>query len=431
MINKGVLEFTCDVERLENGNTLISDAGDEWGNGSEVFEVDSAGNLVWSCEEPLRFAHSAKRLKNHNTLIADTLNDRIIEVDSQGELVFSSDDWGDGTGTLSDGSHLAYPNDAHKQENGNYLITDRNNNRCIIVNSSGTVLWQFSENIKHPHNADLLSNGNILIANSDQDEIWEISPDKQIVWRYGDGADKLSFPRDADRLDNGNTLITDSRNHRVIEVTPDKKIVWEYKVNYYASFYEADRLKNGNTLIADQHHHQILEVAPNGSIVWQFRNKRILTKILPRLTNGFFKKLDANNFPDDWYLYTRFSEGGGRYLYEDGVPGIEFDRHGVLCMVQYIAVRPGSKLHFNGKIKTEDIEEGSFACFQAFFLDCYGGPICNTIEAPKTTMLTGTQDWTDEKAVFNVPEGGTMVELRLMITGKGKAFMKELMMFSE
>ena len=431
MKNKGVLEFTCDVERLPNGNTVITDAGDEWGNGSEVFEVDPTGSRVWHCQEPLRFAHSGKRLPDGNTLIADTLNDRIIEVSPRGEVVFSSDNWGNGTGRLSDGTHLSYPNDAHKQPDGSYLITDRNNDRCVITDADGTVLWEFSQDIRHPHNADLLENGNILLANSDRDEIWEISPSKEIVWRFGDGEEKLSFPRDADRLENGNTLITDSRNHRVIEVTPDKKIIWEYRVSYYASFYEADRLENGNTLIADQHHHQVLEVDPYGAIVWQFRNRRTSAKTMAKLTNGFFKKRDARDFPDNWYLYTRFAEGGGRYLYENGAPGIEFDRHGILCLVQYIAVQPGSRMVFNGKIKTEDIEEGSFACFQAFFLDCYGGPICNTIEAPKTTMLTGSNDWTSETTVFEVPAGATTMELRLMLNGKGRAFMKDLMMFCE
>ena len=99
----GHLEFPCDVERLPNGNTLITDAGDETGLGSEVIEVDALGNLVWNYSEGLRFAHSAKRLENGNTLISDTSNDRIFEVNNEKEIVFSSDDWDNGSGKLSDG----------------------------------------------------------------------------------------------------------------------------------------------------------------------------------------------------------------------------------------------------------------------------------------------------------------------------------------
>ena len=430
IVNKGMLEFTCDVERLEDGNTLVTDAGDEFGNGSEVFEIDPIGNIVWHCGIQLNFAHSAKRLRNGNTLISDTLNNRVIEVNKQSEIIFSSDEWSDGTGRLSDGTHLDYPNDAHELTDGTLLITDRNNNRCVICGRNGLVLWQFSDQIVHPHNADMLENGNVLIANSDADMVMEISRDNCIVWSYGkeEGQD-LSFPRDADRLENGNTLITDSRNHRVIEVSPEGKIVWEYKADYYASFYEADRLTNGNTLIADQHHHQILEIDAFGNIVWQFRNKRDSKLVLPRLANGFFKSLSKDNFPNNWYLYTRFAEGGGKYLFDENCPGLEFDRQGILCLVQYIAVKPGNHLDFFGRIKTNDIVKGSFACFQAFFLDCFGGPICNTIEAPKTTMLSGTNDWRDETMTFEVPDRATTLELRLMINGCGRVFAKDLILF--
>jgi len=50
----GVLEFPCSVERLDNGNTLIADAGSESGRGSEILEVDQDGNLIWRSIRPYR-----------------------------------------------------------------------------------------------------------------------------------------------------------------------------------------------------------------------------------------------------------------------------------------------------------------------------------------------------------------------------------------
>lgn len=432
---EGNLEFPCDVERLPNGNTIIADAGDESGDGSEIIEVNTKGEIVWRYGEGLKFAHSCKRLSNGNTLIADTTNNRVIEVTPGGEVAWSTDMWSDGTGILSDGTHLYYPNDAHELSDGTLLITDRNNNRFVVVDREGGVKRSFCDGIHHPHNADMLDNGNVLIVDSDGNKVLEIDGEGKIVWQYGDGSnDMLNFPRDADRLLNGNTLITDSRNHRVLEVNPVGQVVWEYKVNYYASFYEADRLPNGNTLISDQHHHQVIEVDPYGNIVWMFRNRRHIRKVYPKLTNGFFKKCDENGLPEGWYLYSRFAEGGGSIIWDQSepgkrYPGLEYDRSGALCLIQYAAVKPGERYTFTGKIKTENVEESKMAYFQLFFLDSYGGPICNTGEAPKGNTFSGTTDWTQDTFEAEVPEKATTVEVRLFINGRGKVWMRDLMMF--
>ena len=40
---------------------------------------------------------------------------------------------------MSDGSRFNYPNDAHEINPGNYLVTDRNNDRALIVNKDGKI----------------------------------------------------------------------------------------------------------------------------------------------------------------------------------------------------------------------------------------------------------------------------------------------------
>lgn len=113
--NRGIprdVEMPLAVQRLPNGNTIIADAGDEAGLGSEIVEVDPVGNIVWNFNENLRFAHSGRRLRNGNTLITDTTNNRLIEVTPDKRIVMNSDEWGGGTGDLSDWSHLHYPNEA-------------------------------------------------------------------------------------------------------------------------------------------------------------------------------------------------------------------------------------------------------------------------------------------------------------------------------
>ncbi|MFP5503285.1 MAG: hypothetical protein ACLGIN_12425, partial [Candidatus Sericytochromatia bacterium] len=76
------------AQRLANGNTLITDTGNH-----RVMEINARQQLVWmyggkgdrgQCFLP----NSAVRLPNGNTLIADTGNDRVIEVNGKGEQVW-------------------------------------------------------------------------------------------------------------------------------------------------------------------------------------------------------------------------------------------------------------------------------------------------------------------------------------------------------
>ncbi len=427
----GVLEFPCTAIRLPNGNTLISDAGDDIGAGAEVIEVDTRGQIVWNYHGGMRFVHSAVRLPDGNTLIADTTNDRVIEVTPGGTIAFSTDDLSGGTGRLSDGSRLSYPNNAIMLADGTLLITDRNNNRCLIMARDGRVLWQYGTDIQHPHNAELLPNGNILMADSDANRIIEFSRDGRIAWSYGDGsAAMLNWPRHARRLADGNTLITDSKNSRVIEVTPAGETVWQFQVDYFSKFYYADKLANGNVLITDQQAHQVLEVDPGGTIVWMFRNYIYPNPIHPRLKDGAFKERGADGWPAHWTLMCRFSEGGGEVIWDETAtprpcPGLSYDRHGALCLQQTIRATPGMTYHLAGQIRTENLD--GHACFQLAFVDARGAAVHDAPQIPRGQSFSGTTPWTPDTVSDVAPPSATALEVRLFITGRGKAWVKGVM----
>ena len=430
-----MLHFPCDVERLPDGNTLITDAGDETRRGSKVIEVNPAGEIVWRYDEGLQFAHSGKRLPDGDTLITDTNNNRVLQVNRSGEITFTSDAWADDTGVLTDGTHLHYPNDAHLLDDGALIVTDRNNNRCVLVTREGEVLWQYGKDLRHPHNCDMLPNGNVLIANSDGRTVREVNRDGETVWEYGDGdRATLNWPRDADRLPNGATLITDSKNSRVIEVTPEGEIVWQFKVDRFANFYDADKLDNGNVLIADQQNKQVIEVNPLGEIVWVFRNHRPLRPISPRMKNGFFKERGADGMPVNWALFTRLAEGGGRLTWDETVqprpcPVIEYDRGGALCLSQVIAATPGARYQMTGKIRTE-LAEGAIAYFQVAFMDPKGGYTGDVTQLPKGRILTGVNDWAQDTFEAVAPSSAAAAEVRVFLTGTGKVWVKDIMVFS-
>lgn len=422
------LDFPCGIERLANGNTLITDAGDETGEGSKVIEVDQQGNTVWRFASGLLFAHSAKRLKDGTTLITDTTNNRLLLVSSEREVILNSDHWGRGTGRLSDGTHLHYPNYAHSLENGGFLITDRNNDRVIIVNREGAIRWSYQGDLQHPHNCHPAPGGSFLIGDSDNNRVIEIDKRGNTIWSYGDETPQsLSWPRNAERLSNGNTLITDSKHHRVIEVTQNKEIVWCFETSHFANLYQASRLKNDNTLISDQQHHQVIEVDPTGKIVWSFHNWRCRIPVYPRLINSSFREIDGD-MPVGWVLARRLSEGGGRLIWHrDGsraYPGLEYDRGGALCLQQTVAVAPGRRYRFWGRIRTEGVE--GMACFQLAFLDEMRGLLEDVTQIPKGELLAGTNPWTTDAIEVVAPPKATAVEVRVFITGRGKVWGDDL-----
>lgn len=430
-----MLHFPCDVERLPNGNTLIADAGDEFSRGSKVIEVDALGRIVWSHVGDLRFAHGAKRLPSGDTLIADTNNDRILAVTPDGQVSFTSDSWGEGSGRLSDGSHLHYPNDAHQLEDGSYLVTDRNNNRCVIVGPRGGVLWSYDHGIAHPHNGDLTPEGTLLIADSDGRKVLEVNRGKQVVWSYGDGtSETLNWPRDADRLPNGNTLIADSRNSRVLEVNPAGRVVWSFQVEHFANFYDADKLPNGNVLISDQQHKQVLEVNPAGEVVWRFRNYRPAGPPNARLVNGSFRDRDERGLPSGWGLYTRLAEGGGRVIWDESAsprpcPGLEYDRAGALYLGQVVKVLPSTRYTLAGQIRTQGLRDG-VAYLQLAFVDECGGYTADAAVLPRGQLLTGDNDWVRDAFEAVAPPTAVSAEVRVVISGPGRVWARGLMLFS-
>jgi hypothetical protein len=420
-----VLDKPLGVERLANGNTLITDGGGAYYTMTDasVMEVTLAGQIVWQYVGDLAFPHSAERLANGDTLISDTANDRVVRVDAAGEIVWSSDDWGGGSGTLSDGTHLHYPNDAELLENGHLLITDRNNDRVIEVDEAGQVAWAYDQ-LNRPHNGDRLPNGDTIIANSEENLVLEVSPGGEVVWSYG-GGDELNWPRDADRLANGNTLITDSRHNRVIEVDPGGQVVWSFAG--LAIPYEADRLPDGNTLIADNNHRRVIEVNPAGQIVWSFRN---LEESLPAtLQNGGFEEdADGDGLPDGWYPADLNAEGEAQFLWDGTVvkegkhsAGGQYRGEGQMSWLQVVAVQPDQDYRFSGYVKAQILS--GVVAYQLWFVDSLGGPLGDPITV---VPHPATTDWVKDEIEVRAPPDAAAVQIWGQVIADGRAWFDDV-----
>ncbi|WP_227357079.1 aryl-sulfate sulfotransferase [Haladaptatus salinisoli] len=138
-----------DIDRLENGNFQISVR-----NFDVVIEVNPKTNkIVDVIGEPgnhsfLYEQHNPQRLEEWGTvLIADSENHRIVEYDvASGERV-----WEYGGDDI-----LLWPRDADRLPNGNTLITDSLHNRVLEIDENGDIVWEYS-GVDLPYAADRLS----------------------------------------------------------------------------------------------------------------------------------------------------------------------------------------------------------------------------------------------------------------------------------
>jgi hypothetical protein len=199
------------------------------------------------------------------TLISDYSENKIVEVDEKGKVVFEME-------------NVLGPWDAQCLDNGNLLITEFSISRVREVTRKGDTVWQF-EDLKSPYAASRLRNGNTLIADTFNGRVIEVTPEGQIAWKY----DTEIRPFDCERLQNGNTLIADILKDRVFEVNAKGETVWEVKK--MINVHDADRLPNGNTLITLRASSRVIEVDPNGQVVWELRDL-VSPSDAERLPNG-------------------------------------------------------------------------------------------------------------------------------------------------
>lgn len=223
------------------GFTLIADYSE-----NQILEVDDQGEVVWSLDEVFG-CWDVECLDNGNLLVTEYALNRVMEVDREGNEIWTYE-------------KLKSPNDADRLENGNTLIADTYGERVIEVNMAGEVVWEYSDQIK-PFDVERLSNGNTLIADDRKDRVIEIDVNNQIVWQLKD----LASVHDVDRLSNGNTLITLRMDHKVIEVDPAGNIV--FTIEDLDSPSDADRLPNGHTLVAENS--KVREFDRQGKVVWE------------------------------------------------------------------------------------------------------------------------------------------------------------------
>ena len=180
------------VVRLPNGNTMITESGTK----PRIVEVNSEGQVIKSV--PIQpetdnihmQTRMARKLENGNYLVPHLLAFAIKEYNAKGEVVntFSTD-----FEEFGGKSAKTWPFTAIRLANGNTLTTLTNGNRVIELDSDGNIAWMIANSdfkgvpLADPCGAQRLPNGNTVIASYGAKEgikLLEVDRDKNIVWTY-------------------------------------------------------------------------------------------------------------------------------------------------------------------------------------------------------------------------------------------------------
>jgi Mal s 1 allergenic protein-like len=235
-----------DLWLLPNGNVLLALGP------ATVGEVTPDKKVVWKYEaKPTPGyagkveVHAFQRLPDGRTLVAETGNKRIVEVDR------------DGTITKEVPLTVEHPNPhrdtrmARKLDNGHYLVCHEADGAVREYDAAGKVVWVYRLDLggrpRSPghgpegHGTEVfgavrLPDGNTLIAGGNNNRVLEVNPAGQVVWSVGHDelpGIRLAWVTTLHRLPNGHTIIGNCHagptNPQLIEVTRDKKAVWTFR----------------------------------------------------------------------------------------------------------------------------------------------------------------------------------------------------------
>jgi hypothetical protein len=231
-----------------------------------------------------------------NILITDQFNNRVIEIDPNGNIVWQ---FGSGPGNITP-SAIIGTNDAERVNDltlmsgtgipaGPISTTHCRkgcaDNRVLLVDRGGNIVWQYGEfgvtgsgfnqlntPVQNTYLHQSSGDDHVLITDQGNSRIIEVRrSDKAIVWEY----DGLNNPNAAELLTNGNILISDENNNQALEVThrTPNTVVHTFKTAGGMAFSGvafASRLPNGHTLITDSNNSRIVETDVDGHVFWQY-----------------------------------------------------------------------------------------------------------------------------------------------------------------
>lgn len=180
------------VERLENGNTLITELGPK----PRLLEISPEGKavvdfpLVPETDNAHMQTRMARKLASGNYLAPHLLAFKVKEYTPEGKIVkeFPTD-------LAEFGGRAAenWPFTAIRLADGNTLVALTHGNKIVELDAAGKVVWKVTNDdlpgkpFVDPCGCQRLANGNTAIASYGAQsgiKLFEITREKEIVWKY-------------------------------------------------------------------------------------------------------------------------------------------------------------------------------------------------------------------------------------------------------
>ena len=230
-----------DLQILPNNNILVGT------DSVTVVEMSPAKEVIWkyvaqkTANNPGRVEiHAFQRLPDGRTMIAESGNRRIVEVDREGQI-------------LKVVPLLVEHPDAHrdtrrarKLDNGHYLVCHEGDSTIREYDDAGQVVWSYKLDLAgrprtgghDGHGTEVFNalrkpDGNTLIAGGNNNRVFEVNPAGEVVWSINHDelpGIELKWVTSLMLRPNGNVVFGNThagpKNSQLIEVTRDKKVVW-------------------------------------------------------------------------------------------------------------------------------------------------------------------------------------------------------------
>ncbi len=273
-----------DVTMLDNGSVMAGfmqggyeDCGPYESpctrTGFRVIDPEPSPEVVTERSFPVRSptnseVHDVERVGDGQFLMTDMENERIAIIEDgetvwewRGESFYDAPD----DPTTTDWLHI---NDVDAIDEGRYLVSVRNANQILVVERG---------------------EGVVEVVNEDDGDDSSCTQSNQLRDADGDGdvrcgdPDVLYHQHNPQWLGDGAILVADSDNNRVVELhrnasTDEWEVAWELDSAGGIPFdwpRDADRLANGHTLVTDTLNKRLVEVDENGTVLWSAPVDRI------------------------------------------------------------------------------------------------------------------------------------------------------------
>ncbi len=235
-----------DIAMLPSGNVLLHTGP------TTIVEMTPEKKVVWEYHAKQKpgysgdvQVHAFERLADGLTMVAESGNRRIVEVDAQGKIVRETPLTVDHPEPHRDTRMV------RKLENGHYLVCHEGDGMVREYDTDGKVVWSYKLDLAgrpragghgvEGHGTEVfgavrLKNGNTLIAAGNGNRVIEVNPEGKVVWSIEHDelpGITLAWVTTLEVLPNGNLVFGNCHagpdNPQLIEVTRDKKVVWTFK----------------------------------------------------------------------------------------------------------------------------------------------------------------------------------------------------------